>query len=198
MDTDSHLVPGTENAFFIEICDCDSSIPKRGSRSKVSSKKKRNVAMKASAPSKRIKASEKEGIQPKVGEGDDGDPESELEDFKGSSLEMRHIRLDRLVNEYYYPAMKMLQQKGCKRVAKYWINVCCPGKQAQSPYNGGKAAERAKKHGDPEYDPEHLGKFTRPDWWPATCNDWENQNVVGFCRHREPDHIKKHGEYDSA
>ncbi|PGH01970.1 hypothetical protein GX51_04901 [Blastomyces parvus] len=70
---------------------------------------------------------------------------------------------------YYAEAFRAFQQINCRQVAKAYIKLIEPRKQAKHPYNGGKAAPGETK------DPEK----TKPEWWPA--------DVI----HKEPDHLKK-------
>ncbi|OJD26429.1 hypothetical protein ACJ73_02191 [Blastomyces percursus] len=70
---------------------------------------------------------------------------------------------------YYAEAFRAFQQINCRQVAKAYIKLIEPRKQAKHPYNGGKAAPGETR------DPEK----TKPEWWPA--------DVI----HKEPDHLKK-------
>lgn len=70
---------------------------------------------------------------------------------------------------------KDLQQHDCKVIAKLFIKTIEPKKQTKHPYSGGSG--RA------------------PSWWPP-CPPGGNDAgpKVGFVRHREPDHLSKHGK----
>ncbi|KAL2380883.1 hypothetical protein RJZ90_004290 [Blastomyces dermatitidis] len=70
---------------------------------------------------------------------------------------------------YYAEAFRAFQQINCRQVAKAYIKLIEPRKQAKHPYNGGKAAPGETR------DPEK----TKPEWWPA--------DVI----HKEPDHLRK-------
>ena len=88
-----------------------------------------------------------------------------------------------------YPRMlEALGQKAIKKVLQAWIQAAHPRKQGQNPYNGGKGLK--KEH--PDFDPKkNPGKYTAPEYWPSQLG-WE----VGLgCRHREPHHLKKPGQY---
>ncbi|EEH10436.1 conserved hypothetical protein [Histoplasma capsulatum G186AR] len=70
---------------------------------------------------------------------------------------------------YYAEAFRAFQQINCRQVAKAYIKLIEPRKQAKHPYNGGKAGPGEIR------DPEK----TKPEWWPT--------DVI----HKEPDHLKK-------
>ena len=74
---------------------------------------------------------------------------------------------------YYEGALKHFRQLNCRMVAKAFIKVIEPRKQARHPYNGGKppAGSAPGTTGDPEK--------TKPEWWPP--------KVI----HKEPDHLNK-------
>ena len=74
----------------------------------------------------------------------------------------------------YDTRFRQIQQLGCKTIAKAWVKVVEPKKQAHHPYNGGKRAKELGRDAD--------GEVTKPDWWPPKG-----------CRHKEPDHTKKDG-----
>ena len=78
---------------------------------------------------------------------------------------------------YYESALKHFQQINCRQIAKAFIKFIEPRKQVKHPYNGGKPPAGAPpgQKGDPEK--------TKPDWWPAGV------------QHKEPDHLKKEGEF---
>ena len=78
---------------------------------------------------------------------------------------------------YYEAALKHFQQINCRQIAKAFIKFIEPRKQVKHPYNGGKPPVGAPpgRKGDPEK--------TKPDWWPAGV------------QHKEPDHLKKEGEF---
>ena len=83
----------------------------------------------------------------------------------------------RLIDEYYDTRFRQMQQVPCKTIAKAWIKTVESKKQVKHPYNGGKIAkELGAEKGT-------GGELTKPDWWPKSN-----------CRHREPDHLKKHGK----
>ncbi|OJD14414.1 hypothetical protein AJ78_05239 [Emergomyces pasteurianus Ep9510] len=70
---------------------------------------------------------------------------------------------------YYSESFRAFQQINCRQIAKAYIKLIEPRKQAKHPYNGGKAGPGETR------DPEK----TKPEWWPA--------DVI----HKEPDHLKK-------
>jgi hypothetical protein len=75
---------------------------------------------------------------------------------------------------YYNSAFHALLQTNCRLIAKAFIKAVEPKKQSRYPYNGGKKGPNGET-GDPEK--------SKPSWWPAGVT------------HREPDHLKKSGEY---
>jgi hypothetical protein len=89
---------------------------------------------------------------------------------------------------YYRERFEKMQQLPCKAINKAWVRVIQPKKQARNPYNGGRKSKKGKDAGkeiDGNNESEEKGtegELTKPDWWPITG-----------CRHREPDHIYKHG-----
>lgn len=77
----------------------------------------------------------------------------------------------------YNAAFHSLQQTNCRLIAKAFIKAVEPKKQSRYPYNGGKKGPNGETR-----DPEK----TKPSWWPAGVT------------HREPDHLKKPGEYSTS
>lgn len=77
------------------------------------------------------------------------------------------------VLEFYDRGFKAIQQTACKEVAKAFIKVICPKKQANFPYR--------------------KGSETAPDWWPEPWGPGEKD----MARHVEPDHLWKRGLYSS-
>jgi len=73
------------------------------------------------------------------------------------------------VLNFYDRGFKCIQQTACKEVAKAFIKIIAPKKQATNPYTGGYA--------------------TAPDWWPKATGPGEKDRV----RHVEPDHQWKRG-----
>jgi hypothetical protein len=96
-----------------------------------------------------------------------------------NALNVRSIKIqDRdQILKYYTDAFHALQQTNCRLIAKAFIKVVEPKKQARFPYNGGKKGPDGTK-GDPE--------LTKPSWWPTGVT------------HREPDHLKKPGRYNRS
>ena len=86
--------------------------------------------------------------------------------------------------DHRYAIIEALSQKGLKRVLQRWIARCHPGKQSRFPYNGGTA-------GEPSPDEENPGYLTAPAWWPDQ-DGWKSRTDA--CRHKEPHHLKKHGQ----
>lgn len=108
---------------------------------------------------------------------EEGDP-SDADPFEGAGTMTQAIQIDdgAAVEKFYTTRFRQMQQIPCKFIAKAWVKVVQPKKQANNPYNGGKLAKSAGQRG--------CGQLTKPDWWPSDG-----------CRHREPDHVDKIGEY---
>ncbi|KAK3902533.1 hypothetical protein C8A05DRAFT_33763 [Staphylotrichum tortipilum] len=70
------------------------------------------------------------------------------------------------VQRFYESRLKAVQQTACKEIAKAFVKVIAPKKQARNPYTG--------------------GLDTAPDWWPEKCGV-DGKEV----RHIEPDHLHK-------
>ena len=97
----------------------------------------------------------------------------------------QHIEVDRLKDDYYSVAFRLIGQLGCKDLVKAWIKKCHPKKQTSNPYNGGKSKSRSMAlYG-------FGGAYKVPDYWPPQ-EGWDLKDAEG-CRHKEPDHIKKPG-----
>lgn len=77
------------------------------------------------------------------------------------------------LRRYYEKVFKNLQQTNCRVIAKVYVKVVEPRKQAQYPYNGRKPVAGEMQQFSPEE--------TRPPWWPIGVS------------HREPDHLLKNG-----
>ncbi len=75
--------------------------------------------------------------------------------------------------ELYDERFRGLQQSACKIMAKAWIKLIEPKKQSNHPYTGSDAGA--------------------PDWWPKPWGPTKEGRV----RHKEPDHLHKHGERES-
>ena len=114
-------------------------------------------------------------------------PDEPDDDFEGVGRHSLKVRVDQI--QYYYRLMFMeLRQKGCKKILVTWLKAAHPKKQASNPYNGGAGADRL-----PGYDKSNKGRDTVPPYW-LHQDDWKDSRSSG-CRHREPDHTKKWGEY---
>lgn len=119
----------------------------------------------------------------------DSDAEAEGkedEELRGATFERKQIRIDQ-IRDQYASWFTFLSQKGCKKVLQFWIKRGHPRKQAENPYNG-------KGDGDKTvvvWDKDNPGACTAPHYWPCQT-DYLNVKS-GSARHREPDHIKKHG-----
>ncbi len=72
--------------------------------------------------------------------------------------------------DLYDERFRNLQQTACKIMAKAWIKIIEPKKQSNHPYTGSEAKA--------------------PDWWPKP---WA-PTKEGRVRHKEPDHLHKHGK----
>ena len=117
--------------------------------------------------------------------GYDSESEDELE---GGETETQLIKVSELHSHYYAHAFRAINQLACKDIGKSWIRIAQPKKQTTHPYNGGRCgADKRKSIAEHGY----LGHFTMPDYWPSDAG-W--QQGLG-CRHREPDHVKKPGQY---
>jgi hypothetical protein len=77
------------------------------------------------------------------------------------------------VLDFYHHRFKCLQQTACREIAKAFIKVIAPKKQATNPY---------MKRDD-----------SAPDWWPKPSGPGEKDKV----RHIEPDHQWKRGSYSA-
>jgi|SRR3569833_1184438 len=75
---------------------------------------------------------------------------------------------DKAVWDIYDQRFRNLQQSACKLIAKAWVKLIEPKKQSNYPYTGDKI----------------------PDWWPKPWGSGKAELV----RHKEPDHLHKHGE----
>ena len=109
------------------------------------------------------------------------------EKLEGRGSEMVPVRIDDLekIEEFIDIRFRLMQQTGCRTIAKAWIGRREPQKQTFHPYNG-----RTKEEGvSGIHDYNNAGERTKPDWWPPT-DGWPRRG----CRHREPDHIKKSGK----
>lgn len=73
------------------------------------------------------------------------------------------------VLNFYDRGFKCIQQTACKEVAKAFVKIIAPKKQANFPYVKGDAAA--------------------PDWWPKPWGPGEKDRA----RHVEPDHMWKKG-----
>lgn len=83
-------------------------------------------------------------------------------------LEVR-IGNEKRVWEFYIQRFGYVQQNACRLIAKAWVKAVAPKKQSSHPYTGDKV----------------------PDWWPKP---WESECSRQMVRHREPDHLLKHGQ----
>ncbi|KAJ5292138.1 hypothetical protein N7478_001389 [Penicillium angulare] len=75
------------------------------------------------------------------------------------------------LRRYYEKVFENLKQANCRVIAKNYIRLVEPRKQAQYPYNGRKSVEGKTQQFNPEE--------TKPPWWPLGVT------------HREPDHLPK-------
>ncbi|KAJ5769728.1 uncharacterized protein N7511_001779, partial [Penicillium nucicola] len=76
-----------------------------------------------------------------------------------------------LLRKYYEKVFQNLQQTNCRVIAKAYVRLVEPRKQAQYPYNGRKTVAGKTQQLSPEE--------TKPPWWPPGVS------------HREPDHLPK-------
>ena len=108
------------------------------------------------------------------------DDEQEPDEFAGVRTVLKEIVIsdEEALSHFYDTRFRQIQQLSLKTIAKAWIKVVQPKKQAHHPYNGGKQAKEVSFAGN--------GEVTKPDWWPPQG-----------CRHREPDHIKKPGMFSA-
>ena len=138
---------------------------------------------------KRAVVAAKRPRQPRAISGTDSDIHhcSKPEKFEGKGAETVPVRIDDLdkIEEFIDIRFRLMQQTGCRTIAKAWIGRREPQKQTFHPYNG-----RTKEEGlSGIQDQNNAGERTKPHWWPPTEN-WPRRG----CRHREPDHIKKSGK----
>lgn len=75
------------------------------------------------------------------------------------------------VAKFYDQRFRSCQQSACKVIAKAWIKLIAPKKQTNHPYTG--KDEKA------------------PDWWPKPWGTTREEKI----RHKEPDHLHKHGTF---
>jgi hypothetical protein len=86
-----------------------------------------------------------------------------------SSKRTLEIGDEEAVSEFYDHRFKSVQQTACKEIAKAFVKLVAPKKQANNPYTGGDS--------------------TLPDWWPGNWGPGEKDKT----RHVEPDHLWKRG-----
>lgn len=82
-----------------------------------------------------------------------------------------------VLRQYYEKVFQNLQQKNCRVIAKAYVRLVGPHKQAQYPYNGRKTVAGKKQQFSP--------KETKPLWWPPGVS------------HQEPNHLPKASEKTS-
>ncbi|KAL9596112.1 MAG: hypothetical protein Q9219_006011 [cf. Caloplaca sp. 3 TL-2023] len=86
------------------------------------------------------------------------------------------------IADFYVRCCQAIGQFHLKLILKAWIKVKEPSKQVRHPYNGGR---------NPSGDPDNKGHNTAPEWWPSQ-DHWQ----LGLgCRHREPDHVGRRGDF---
>lgn len=91
------------------------------------------------------------------------------------------------VKKFYEDIFSRIGQANLKSILKTWIKVIEPRKQSTYPYNGGSKAEASKMM----FGEDNPGELTKPPWWPSSMG----REGGSKCRHREPDHLTKKGEY---
>ena len=116
-------------------------------------------------------------------------PDEPEEELPGSK-KVISIRVDE-IRPYLRTMSHMIQQKGIKKILVTWLKRGHPKKQANFPYNGGLSPESR-----PGYDNLNPGKDTAPPYWPKQ-DDWRNPKS-NCCRHKETDHVKKWGMFNST
>lgn len=79
-----------------------------------------------------------------------------------------------LLRKYYEKVFQNLQQTNCRVIAKAYVRLVEPRKEAQYPYNGRNTVAGKTQQLSPEE--------TKPPWWPPGVS------------HREPDHLPKAGK----
>ncbi|KAK6522260.1 hypothetical protein TWF281_002825 [Arthrobotrys megalospora] len=100
------------------------------------------------------------------GEGDPNENNEEEENSEEEELQLEALRIgdEEAVNRYIYNKFLQIQQLDCKTIAKCWIKVIEPKKQAHSPYNGGDSTKPWWwPEGAPHKEPDHLLKEDRLD-----------------------------------
>ncbi|KAK6496199.1 hypothetical protein TWF481_002223 [Arthrobotrys musiformis] len=100
------------------------------------------------------------------GEGDPNENNEDEEDSEEDELQLEPLRIgdEDAVNKYIYNKFLQIQQLDCKTIAKCWIKVIEPKKQAHSPYNGGDSTKPWWwPEGAPHKEPDHLLKEDRLD-----------------------------------
>ena len=116
----------------------------------------------------------------------DHDLEDREEDMQGAETQMEQIRYDQ-IHLWYYRVFQSLKQLCCRDILRAWIRHAHPNKQTKFPYNGGKDQAKIVES---ERIFDYPGHFTMPDYW-LDDRDW--QKHIGV-RHKEPDHLDKHGQ----
>ncbi len=125
----------------------------------------------------------------------DSDPEDNIPDeLEGFETETQMMRIADVHRLYYPFAFRSMNQLACKDIGKAWIRIGHPRKQTSHPYNGGKKdGEFGSVRSVAVYG--YLGHFTSPDYWPSD-EGWQNSSSgVEACRHKEPDHVLKPGQF---
>ncbi|KAJ5557350.1 hypothetical protein N7494_001265 [Penicillium frequentans] len=89
----------------------------------------------------------------------------------GAQMTTISVKDKTFLRRYYEKVFQNLQQTNCRVIAKVYVKVVEPRKQAQYPYNGRKPVAGEMQQFSPEE--------TRPPWWPTGVS------------HREPDHLLK-------
>ncbi|RVD90275.1 uncharacterized protein DFL_001250 [Arthrobotrys flagrans] len=100
------------------------------------------------------------------GEGDLNENNEDEEESEEEELQLEPLRIgdEEAVNKYIYNKFLQIQQLDCKTIAKCWIKVIEPKKQAHSPYNGGDSTKPWWwPEGAPHKEPDHLLKEDRLD-----------------------------------
>ena len=103
----------------------------------------------------------------------------------GSMLSIR-VSDTETIRGYYATCLRAFQQINCRLACKLWIKLIHPKKQVTNPYNGTQKdlnPDKRSQKSDPENQLPKDPEKTKPRWWAP--------NV----RHKEPDHLKKHGVF---
>lgn len=99
-------------------------------------------------------------------------PEEDDTPMPAAAIRTRQIAIgdEEQIRDFLINRLKMCQQNACKIAAKAFVKAIEPKKQTNYPYT--------------------KSDTSAPPWWPPLPKDDPTNGV----RHREPDHLLKHGK----